>query len=165
MPPILSWLHTIILIKSWFLNTGICCIFFFLFGNYLFEFYHTRCCFCWKGGLCSLIKSKAKNRISHTELLIYSIMMEKFQKFISNSLLHDSCSNMFDRTSKKLCYIKIEYLLKIQQRILNNKHFFKNCKACKSNYEKSWNQIHIRYSDIQVSLKYHTIIWQGEGGM
>lgn len=66
---------------------------------------------------------------------------------------------------KKLCYIKIEYLLKIQQRILNNKHFFKNCKACKSNYEKPWNQIHIRYSDIQVSLKYHTIIWQGEGGM
>lgn len=70
---------------------------------------------------------------------------------------------------KKLCYIKIEYLLKIQQRILNNKHFFKICKACKSNYEKSWNQIHItcRYSDIHVhvSLKYHTIIWQGEGGM
>lgn len=27
--------------------------------------------------------------------------------------------------------MKIEYLLKIQQRILNNKHFFKNCEACK----------------------------------
>lgn len=138
MPPILSWLHTIILIKSWFLNTGICCIFFFFFGNYLFEFYHTRCCFCWKGGLCSLIKSKAKNRISHTELLIYSIMMEKFQKFINNSLLCDS-SNMFDRTSRKLW-------------ILNNKHFFKNCKACKSNHEKSWNQLHNKNSDIHISF-------------
>lgn len=32
---------------------------------------------------------------------------------------------------KKLCYIKIEYLLKIQQRILNNKHFFKFAKLVK----------------------------------
>lgn len=68
-------------------------------------------------------------------------MMGKLQMFVGKLLLHDSSSNMFKRTSKKMCYKKQIIYSEFREEI-NNKNlfldfFFLNSEACKSNYENS----------------------------